>query len=50
MRKPSKSAVAKALDKKVQTCVQDSGSNTGGDTDKASVVSLSTCEEDSRKE
>ena len=46
MRKPSNSALAKALDKNVQTYVQDSGS----DTDNASVVSLSTCEEDTEEE
>ena len=46
MRKPSNSALAKALDKNVQTYVQDSGNDTGSDTDNASVVSLSTCEED----
>ena len=46
MRKPSKSALAKALDKKIQTYVQDRGSDIGNDTDNASIVSLSNCEED----
>lgn len=50
MRKPSNSALAKALDKNVQTYAQDSGSDTGSETDNASVVSLSTCEEDTEEE
>ena len=50
MRKPSNSALAKALDKNVQTYVQDSGSDTGSDADNASVVSLSTFEEDTEEE
>ena len=50
MRKPNNSALAKALDKNVQTYVQVSGSDTGSDTDNASVASLSTCEEDTEEE
>ena len=39
MQKPSKSVLAKALDKKVQTYVQNSRSDTRSDTDNVSVVS-----------
>ena len=39
MQKPSKSALAKALDKKVQTYVQDSGCDTRSDIDNISFVS-----------
>ena len=46
VQKPSKSALAKALDKKVQTYVQDSGSN----TDNASVVPLPTSVENTEEE
>ena len=45
VQKPSKSALAKALDKKVQTYVQDSRSN----TDIASVVPLSTSVENTEE-
>ena len=48
--KPSKSALAKALDKKVQAYVQDTGSDTGSNADNAGVVFLSTCEEDTKDE
>ena len=50
MWKPSKSALAKALVKKVQAYVQDNGRDTWSDSDNASVVSLSTCEEDTEEE
>ena len=50
LRKPSKSALAKALDKKVQAYVQDTGSDTGSSADNAGVVFLSTCEEDTKDE
>ena len=43
-------ALATAINKRVQTYVQDSGNGAGNDTNNASVVSLSTCEEDTEEE